>query len=54
MTIETDRFKLLQQGLFLYFLATPMESNRHPWPEDYWPKRMMVHPRHRLVTVKKD
>ena len=53
-TIPTDRIKVLQQELFLYFLATPMESNRHLWPDDYWPKRTMVHPRHRITTVKKD
>jgi hypothetical protein len=53
-TITTNRIKVLQQELFLYFLATPMESNLHLWPEDYWPKRTMVHPRHRLITVKND
>lgn len=53
-TIETNRFKVLQQELFLYFLATPMESNQHLWQEDYWPKRTVVHPRHRLITVQKD
>ncbi len=53
-TIAANRIKVLQQELFLYFLATPMESNRHLWPEDYWPRRTMIHPRHRLVTVKKD
>jgi hypothetical protein len=42
-----------QQELFLYFVATPMESNRHLWPEDYWPQLKMTHPKHRITTVAK-
>jgi hypothetical protein len=38
-TIATNRIKALRQELSLYFVATPMESNRHLWPDDYWPKQ---------------
>lgn len=37
-TIATNRIKALHQELSLYFVATPMESNRHLWPDDYSPK----------------
>jgi len=37
-TIATNRIKALRQELYLYFVATPLESNRHLWPDDYWPK----------------
>jgi hypothetical protein len=34
-TIATNRANLLARELSVYFVATPMESNRHLWPEDY-------------------
>lgn len=41
-SISMRSIEKLQQELFLYFFATPMEFNQHLWPEDYWPRQMAV------------
>jgi hypothetical protein len=51
--IPIGRIKELQQELFLYFLATPLESNRHLWPDNHWPRRSVAPPKERFSRVEK-
>src|SRR5437870_12492588 len=37
-SISIRGIKAREQELFLYFLATPMDSNRHLWPDNHWPR----------------
>lgn len=52
--LSVRKIKDLQQELFLYFLATPMESNRHLWPDNHWPRRSMTPVKERFGRVEKN
>jgi hypothetical protein len=52
-SISINQVKKLQQELFLYFLASPMESNRHLWPDNNWPRRTITPPKDRVSRVEK-
>jgi hypothetical protein len=52
-SISMSKLRTRQQELFLYFLATPMESNRHLWPNNHWPRRSVTHPKGRMMRVEK-
>lgn len=52
-SISIHTIKAPEQELFLQFLATPMDSNRHLWPDNYWPRRTAVHPKNRIIRVEK-
>jgi hypothetical protein len=52
-SIPMNGIRTREQELFLYFLATPMDSNQHLWPDNHWPRRTMTHPKERFKRVEK-